>query len=156
MLQGSGPPGLYLKNPAILVRNKGTPKSCALLPGSLLVLRLSSARETLSDWRNKRSSITISADGLSCWRKQWQLRPAISFIPENQNNVSEQLLWSVIVIKYAMYYLGFSQKEFPVLVQHVFDSFKQNDWNALKLLVHCTKNEIFSCLFHWVHYRTSS
>lgn len=40
-------------------------------PGSLRTLRLSSAKAHRSAWRKRRSSITISADGLSCWGNQF-------------------------------------------------------------------------------------
>lgn len=41
-------------------------------PGSLRTLRLSSAKAYRSAWRKRRSSITISADGLSCCRDQFR------------------------------------------------------------------------------------
>lgn len=130
MLQGSGPPGLDLRNPALLVRNKGTQKNivpcyldlfwfCVCPPP----VRLSLTGETNAP----ASPSLLMGSPAEESNNNSDLPPLLFQRTKIMFRVSEQLLWSAILINYAIYYLGFSQKKFPVLVQHVFDSFQQND-----------------------------
>lgn len=58
---------LLIKNiPCIITSPSPADRLWKHRPGSLRARRLSSASVYLSAWRKRRSSITISADGLSC------------------------------------------------------------------------------------------